>query len=99
MKLSPKKGAILIKTDGSVSQFFPRNGRRFSLEEAQGLVGGYIQVITLPANCILIVNEEGKLQGLPYNQSATAIAYGSYAISSGDCIVGDAVVCPSDMLP
>ena len=29
--------------------------------------GGYIEVVTLTSDCALIVNEEGRLIGLPYN--------------------------------
>ncbi len=37
------------------------------LKELQQTVGGYIETISLLSNMVLIVNEEGKLMGLPYN--------------------------------
>ncbi|MBS6476095.1 MAG: DUF3846 domain-containing protein, partial [Clostridiales bacterium] len=30
-------------------------------------VGGYIETVTLATDCVLIVNEEGRLLDLPYN--------------------------------
>lgn len=38
-----------------------------SLESLQREVGGYIEAVTLFSDCALIVNEEGRLIGLPYN--------------------------------
>lgn len=50
-----------------------------TLETWQGLVGGYIGVISFK-DCLMIINEEGKLQQLPPN-----FRYGR------DVIVGNAV--------
>lgn len=38
-----------------------------TLHAFQDAVGGYIEAIPLGPNLVMIVNEEGKLQGLPYN--------------------------------
>ncbi len=39
-----------------------------TLEEFQGAVGGYIEAVTLPrTGLVVIVNEEGRLLGLPAN--------------------------------
>ncbi len=40
-----------------------------SLAGMQLVVNGYIEVITLEENVILVCNEEGKLLDLPYNRS------------------------------
>ena len=40
-----------------------------SLQEYQKIVGGYIETTMLTNEIIIIVNEEGKLEGLPYNFS------------------------------
>ena len=37
-----------------------------TLEALQREVGGYIEIFPLSADCCVICNEEGKLQGLPY---------------------------------
>jgi hypothetical protein len=44
-----------------------------SLEQAQEFVGGYVEGITFPNGDYLIINEEGKLIGLPLNPEATAL--------------------------
>ena len=38
-----------------------------TLEDLQEIVGGYIEVVRFAEDCAVIVNEEGKLQGLPAN--------------------------------
>lgn len=38
-----------------------------SLENLQKIVGGYIETVPVGEKHVLIVNEEGKLQGLPVN--------------------------------
>lgn len=38
-----------------------------TLEELQGIVGGYIEVVRFASDCVIICNEEGKLYGLPHN--------------------------------
>lgn len=38
-----------------------------SLQALQKAVGGYIEAITLFADVAILCNEEGRLQGLPYN--------------------------------
>lgn len=89
---------ILIKTDGSQSEVSPKDGQRFGLEELQGYVGGYIEIINLTANKALVINEEGKLFDLPLNQKATALAQFCGAIFPSDYIVGDAVVIENHIL-
>ena len=44
-----------------------------TLESAQEFVGGYVEGITFPNGDYLIVNEEGKLIGLPLNPEATLL--------------------------
>ena len=38
-----------------------------TLEALQEAVGGYIETMTFTSDCAVIVNEEGKLRGLPVN--------------------------------
>lgn len=39
-----------------------------TLEELQGIVGGYIETFTFSSDATLIINEEGLLLGLPVNR-------------------------------
>ena len=53
--------AKIFFTDGSEKEVSPKNGSDFSLEEMQGIVGGYIQMLYLDNGELMVVNEEGKL--------------------------------------
>ena len=44
-----------------------------TLKEAQAYVGGYVEGIHFPNGDYLIVNEEGKLQNLPFNKEASKL--------------------------
>ena len=51
----------------------------------QQTVGGYIEVVPLGGGMLMVLNEEGKLKGLPINRRATEL-YPS------DIIVGDVII-------
>ena len=70
----------------------PKNGTDFSLEELRGFVGGHIEIVPLTKNRLMIVDEEGKLKGLPLNLVATEI-YNKESFCSTDTICGNALVC------
>lgn len=90
--------AYLITEKCGVSQIKPKNGTDFELEEVQKYVDGYIEIVQLTDEQIMIVNEEGKFtKGC--NQIASAIAHLHRAIGQRDYITGDVVICPSKMLP
>ncbi len=77
----------IIKFDGSTIEVEPLNGKNFKLNEMQEIVSGDIEALYLSDTSILIVNEEAKLLGLPFNESATEKLEGSkYA---GDFLCGN----------
>mgnify|MGYP001576913111 CR=1 FL=1 len=81
----------LIKPDGSVEPYPPK-GKTYTLEELQKAVGGYIEILHPPDRALLmVINEEGKLQGLPPNEAATRLM--GDRLLPGDYIVGNALVC------
>lgn len=97
MELLPVN-AYLITEKCEVSQISPANGKEFKLAEVQKYVDGYIEIVKLNDEQIMIVNEEGKFtKGC--NQIASAIAHLHRAIGQYDYIAGDVVICPSKMLP
>jgi hypothetical protein len=66
-----------------------------TLAEYQAIVGGLIQPVPMPRareGGDIIVNEEGKLIGLPFNSIATDVALLAGSIPFTDAIVGDALV-------
>ena len=82
--------ALLLNIDGSQETVEPKKPPYFTLRELQVLVGGLIEVVYLPDGKLLILNEEGKLDGLAYNEQATLRA--SECLWPGDYIAGIAVV-------
>lgn len=90
--------AYLITEKCGVSQISPENGKEFRLAEVQKYVNGYIEIVRLNDEQIMVVNEEGEFTKR-CNQIASAIAHLHRAISRCDYIAGDVVICPSKMLP
>ena len=84
--------SYLFKTDLSSDKVTPANGENFTLEELQEMVGGYIELVRVPnkPSMRLVVNEDGRMKGLPLNHMATGIF--------GSEIVGDALYVPFDLL-
>ena len=67
-----------------------------SLKEAQDFVGGMVECITFPNGDVLIINEEGKLIGLPLNPEATLLwkmtfDNDNYVTGRKDIVVGPAI--------
>ena len=74
-----------------------------TLKEAQDFVGGMVEGITFPNGDYLIVNEEGKLMGLPLNPEATALwrttfTKDKYAFGYDDWVSGPAILIKHEAL-
>lgn len=84
-----------ILTTGEVQEIKPQNGAFFKLHELNEFVGGYIELVYLSDNRLMVVNEEGKLMGLPVNIKATR-----EVVMSGinDVIVGDVLICDDSQI-
>ena len=87
--------AKLYKVDGTILEVVPANCTDFQLDELQKMVGGYIEIVSAGKGKIMVLDDEGKLKGKPVNDAATMIFMqaGYY-----DTIVGDALVCDSEMV-
>jgi len=60
----------VIRTGGLISIEELSNDDQHQLSEIQNIIGGYMEPLFFPGErLLLLVNEEGKLQGLPYNCS------------------------------
>lgn len=90
--------ARIIKTNGEIIPVEPKNGTDFQLEEMQKIVGGYIQLFYLmnDEGEVIVMNEEGKFEGLPVNDKATELA--ESLLYDGDFIVGDVLVCTNKQI-
>jgi hypothetical protein len=80
-----KKEALLIKQDGTRQIVSPK-GKYFTLKELQGFVGGLIEFVYIENKQIMVVNEEGKLNGSLPNMPATEF------ITFDDIIFGDVLI-------
>lgn len=89
--------AQIIKTDGTIQDVAPADGKAFSLEEMQRIVGGYIEIIPSNDGRLIVLNEEGKLHNLPGNPAAT-VFFARGVIADDDYIVGDVLVTPNEFV-
>lgn len=74
--------ALILRPDGSSEQIAPSNRREFSLEELKRIVGegapvgeDWIEVRWTKDGRRMVLNESGKLLGLPRNDQATALLH------------------------
>jgi Domain of unknown function (DUF3846) len=86
----------LLLPDGTFENITPANNKNFTLEELQEYVGGYIQLIHLQDNVVMVINEEGKLLDLPRNDKATVLA--NFHPDFDDYIMGNVVICKSEQV-
>ena len=89
MDLNDMVKGVVYKSNGSVEDrvFSKKN---VTLKEMQEIVGGYIEFIYLRKdNLVMVVNEEGKIMGLPFNAKATQLVK---ECNINDIIVGDVLV-------
>ena len=79
---------ILIETNGRVCSKDFKDCKAY-----QEAVGGWLESLPLrAANLTAFVNEDGKINDLPYNPMATALCIALGAIFSDDHIAGNMVV-------
>lgn len=90
----------IIHSNGIITDLIPV-GKKIELEEAQKVVGGFIEILGLgrvnDVLGVMILNEEGKLFGLPFNKAATEMLKLAYP-GSDDYICGDVIVCKKTMI-
>ena len=58
-----------------------------TLEAFQDAVGGYIEALTLTTDLVLICNEEGRINGMPYNANICGFDFYGPVLAVG--IAGD----------
>ena len=80
---------VLIKVDGTT-----KDVKAQTLAEMQEAVGGYIEIIAISKTSYMILNEEGKLKGLPVNVLATRLTRG--VLGDDDVVVGDVLLAKKD---
>jgi len=68
------KMALILYPNGTSKEVHPANGDHFEYDELRQIVEGTIEMIPLPDGCIMTLNAEAGLEGLPRNEQATALA-------------------------
>lgn len=84
----------LIRANGKEEEKHPFNRKYYNLSELQDFVGGYIELVHLNKDRVLVVNEEGWQLGLPYNRKASALA--TRSLRRNIFIMGAALLCNSN---
>jgi hypothetical protein len=84
------KTYLYFKHSGEKLERSPVNGKNLELKEMQKLVGGYIELLSIMTDKLMVLNEEGVLRGLPYNLAASILA--------GRDIVGDVIICDRSLI-
>ena len=87
--------SVIVTPSGSMKEVKPMNGEKFTLFELQQHVGGYIEIIYLTNDKLLVVDEEGKLKGKPLNRIATGWLNADGII---DYVAGTAILMDSKLM-
>ena len=88
--------AKIIKTTDEVIEVEPKNGTDFRLEELKEIVGGYIQIVYLSNDEIMVMDEEGKLKHKDLNLIASKRFRKD--VNRYDSVVGDVLVCKNNQI-
>lgn len=86
-----KAHGLLVKCLGKPERI-EFSGNMVTLKEMQDCVKGYIEFVRIPNNMIMVVNEEGKIDGLEFNTSATLFLQNN---GISHIIVGDVLIIDS----
>ena len=90
--------ASLIHPNGEVDSISLPEDEEARLRQLQEMVGGYIEVVALPGERHMVINENGKDGPHMINHTATAIAHEAESIMPTDYIAGVAVIIPAEVL-
>lgn len=95
---------LLIPVTGPVEELsIGTGGDHYQLLQLQQLVGGWIEAVGIPEfvtdseRATAYINEEGKLEQLPFNGRATDLLVPGVGLFFGDYIAGPMVVCGMDI--
>lgn len=62
---------VIICPDGTETSVMPNDGKKFSLDELQDIVKGYVEITHTKDGRKMVCNESGVLDELPLNSRAT----------------------------
>ena len=91
MVVSNEKG-FRLSVDGDISEY-KFDGETYDIQKIKDLCNfDYVELVHLPNDIIMIIDEEGLLRSKPYNFVASLIYQAAYNDKSLG-IVGDAILC------
>lgn len=67
-----KKIRVIIKQPGRIPYVTYISN---ALENLQKTVGGYIETVTVSQDCVIISNEEGAINDMPYNCTVCGVQF------------------------
>lgn len=80
--------ATVIRPDGICTEVHPENGKAFTLQELyRHTECDLVEMVGLPNGDIMWLDEEGKLNGSPYNPVATALYNSPFDVVMGTVLV------------
>tara|TARA_R110002020_G_scaffold438535_1_gene648970 strand:+ start:474 stop:728 length:255 start_codon:yes stop_codon:yes gene_type:complete len=71
---------------------------KLTLKQMQKFVGGYIEVVYLNEDQVMVIDDDGKGKGKPVNPEATIRATRNKAIFNNDWIAGDVIIMPKKFI-
>lgn len=71
--MKEKQILVVVKEPGQSPRVEPLFDN--TLEAFQQAVGGYIETVTIASDLIIICNEEGRLQDLPFNVELCGVGF------------------------
>ena len=70
-----------LSLNSNVEEFPPADGKRYTIEELQEMVGGFFQIVSLEEKHIVLANEDGLSKRLPRNEFASYL-YGKHLVGN-----------------
>ena len=99
MKIETKKGEAYLTQGDRLERIEPRNGTSFVLEELYEVLScETIEVLYLPDETIIIIDENGKFRVPSTSNHIATLVYNKQFGRVADHVVGAAIICNSNML-
>jgi len=92
--------AVLITPRGERQEAIPRNGVAFTVRELQDMVDGYIDIVDIDDELVMVFDVDGNEKDKLFNKKATEILRKAHEGEPdfGDFVSGNAVVCKNHMI-
>lgn len=84
---------LVITTNGKTSlKNYPSHDQRAGYQMLSRAVGGFIEILVAPPRIGMVINEEGKNEGLADNPLATRLCLSLLALDERTLMAGDRIV-------